>query len=325
MPKSSSASKTLATFFVVLMTIASIAVYSNWKDSSVKAPGNVSALLELGGELSKEKKFDEAKEKFERALEIAPSDANANTAYADLLIELGDFELAGKHLATALQSDSNHLDSLTKMGHLQSSLGNFEASAKCYETAVLNSPNDEDLQSCLIASLIRGGNLSDAERFSHANLELRSNSAKANVDYASVLVAMSENAKAIEYCEKAIALNAGLSTAHATLATLEADPEKAMRHISKAIELEPLSPDYNQTLGDMLMQTNPQEAVAKYETALKSTPNSVEILLKLGAAWDACGRPSKGIPYLERVTELMPDWEEARQSLEMLRRENPKP
>jgi len=295
---------------------------SVWKDTLIKAPNNVSVWVGLGGILAKEKKYQEAREHFVRALEVAPSDSNANASYAGLSIELGEYELAGKLLTTALQSNASNLDAITNMGHLQSRIGNFEAAAKYFEAAVLSSPNDEELQSCLIASQIRGSNLSDAERLSHTNLKLRPNSAKANVDYASVLVAMSENTKAIEYCEKAIALNKGLSTAHATLATIEPDSVKAMQHMAKAIELEPLSSDYNRTMGDMLMQTDPSAAIEKYETALRSDPNSVEILLRIGAAWDACGQPAKGIPYLERVTKLMPDWVEARQSLEALRRAN---
>jgi len=298
---------------------------SVWKDTLIKAPHNVPVWVGLGGILAKEKKYEEAREYFVRALELAPSDSNANASYAGLLIELGDYELAGKLLVTALQSNASNLDAITNLGHLQSRIGNFDAAAKCFEAAVLSFPNDEELQSCLIASQIRGGNLSDAERLSHANLELRPNSAKANVDYASVLVAMAENTRAIEYCEKAIVLDERLSTAHATLATIEPDTVKAMQHMAKAIELEPLSSDYNRTLGDMLMQIDPKEAIGKYETALKSDPNSVEILLRLGAAWDACGQPAMGIPYLERVTKLLPEWVEARQSLEMLRRANPKP
>ena len=96
-----------------------------------------------------------------------------------------------------------------------------------------------------------------------------------------------------------------------------------MRHITRAIELEPLSSDYNRAMGDMLMQSNPKDAINKFEIALKAEPNSVELLLKIGAAWDAVGQPEKGIPYLERVTKLMPEWVEARQSLDMLRRANP--
>ena len=298
---------------------------SVWKDTLIKAPRNVSVWVGLGGILAKEKKYEEAREHFAQALEVSPSDSNANASYAGLLIELGEYELAGKHLSTALKTNAGNLDAITNMGHLQSRLGNFSAASKCFEAAIQNAPNDEELQSCLIASLIRGGNLSDAERFSHANLESRPDSAKANVDYASVLVAMAENAKAIKYCEKAIALNESLSTAHATLSTIEPDAGKAMRHITRAIELEPLSSDYNRAMGDMLMQSNPKDAINKFEIALKAEPNSVELLLKIGAAWDAVGQPEKGIPYLERVTKLMPEWVEARQSLDMLRRANPKP
>ena len=68
------------------------------------------------------------------------------------------------------------------------------------------------------------------------------------------------------------------------------------------------------------------EAVKHFEIALKADADNVEVLLKIGAAWDASGHPEKGLPFLERVTQLLPDWAEARQSLESLRQtiEQPK-
>ncbi len=298
---------------------------SVWKDTLVKSPRNVTVWVGLGGLLAKEKRYAEACEHFERALEIAPNDSSANANYAGLLMEMKNYELAGQHLERAFQNNPNNLDAIANMAHLQTRLENFAEAVKYYQAAILGFPNDEELQSSLIASLIRSGSLSEAVTSSHVNLERRPDSAKANVDYASALIASGRNAEAVKYCERAIALDDQLSTAHATLATLETDADKAIERMKRAVWLEPTSFDFNRALGNMLMGTKPLDAIGHFEIALQSEPDSVEVLLKIGGAWEASGYPEKGIPYLERVTQLLPDWVEARQSLEALRRRFERP
>ena len=302
-----------------------VSTISVWKDTLVKSPKNLKVWVGLGGLFAKEKRYDEAREHFVRALEIAPDDSKANANFAGLLIEQREYDLAGKYLERAFQSNPKDLDAITNMGHLQTRLENFSEAAKYYEVAVAVQSKDEELQSCLIGSYIRSGRLSDAERCSLANLERRPKSAGAQVDYASSLIAIGRKDSAIEYCERAIELDAGLSTAYATLAVIVPDPERGMELMARAIAIEPKSFDYNRTMGDMLMATKPMEAVLYYETAIQSDPDSIEVLLKIGSAWDACERPENGIPYLERVTELLPDWVEARESLKMLKQSVNKP
>ncbi len=298
---------------------------SVWKDTLVKSPRNVTVWVGLGGLLAKEKRYAEACEHFERALEIAPNDSSANAYFAGLLIEMKNYELAGQHLERAFQNNPNNLDAIANMAHLQTRLENFAEAVKYYQAAKLGFPNDEELQSSLIASLIRSGSLSEAVTSSHDNLKRRPDSAKANVDHASALIASGSNAEAVKYCERAIALDDQLSTAHATLATLETDADKAIERMKRAVWLEPMSFDFNRALGNMLMGTKPLDAIGHFEIALQSEPDSVEVLLKIGGAWEASGYPEKGIPYLERVTQLLPDWVEARQSLEALRRRFERP
>ena len=293
---------------------------SVWKDTIVKSPRNLTVLTGLAGILAKAGNYEEADLYFSRALDIAPNDPKANANYAGLLIDRRQYELAGQHLERAFQSDPNDLVAFTNMAHLQNRLGNFDEAVKYYEVAVKGVPKDEDLQSSFVASQIRSGNLLAALSNSQENLKRRSNSAKANVDYASALISLGRGREAIEYCERAIGIDERDSTAYATLATIETNPDKAILQMARAIELEPDSFDFNRSMGDMLMSTKPLEAVKYFETALHSDPDSVEVLLKIGSAWDACGQPEKGLPYLERVTQLVPDWAEARQSLEALRR-----
>jgi protein O-mannosyl-transferase len=298
---------------------------SVWKDTLVKSPKNVKVWVGLGGVFAKEKRYDDAREHFVQALKIAPNDSKANANFAGMLIELREYDLAGQHLERAFQSNPLDLDAITNMGHLQTRLGNFDEAAKYFEKAVDGFPNDEELRSCLVASYIRSGKISEAELCSQSNLDRRPNSAKANVDYASTLIAHGRNEQAIAYCERAIVLDTGLSTAYATLAVIVSDPAKAIELIARAIAIEPMSFDYNRTMGDMLLETKPMDSVKHYEIAIQSDPDSVEVLLKIGAAWHACGHPENGIPYLERVTQLVPEWVEARESLKAIKQSAGRP
>ncbi len=293
---------------------------SLWKDTVAKSPRNLTVLTGLACIYAKERNFDEANLYFARALEIAPNDPKANANYAGLLIEQKEFELAGQHLERAFQSDPNDLDAITNMAHLQNRLGNFHEAVMYYEVAVKGAANDEDLQSSFVASQICSGKLSDALLNSQANLRSRPNSAKANVDYASALIGIGRVSEAIAYCEKAIGIDERLANAHGTLATLETDSGKAIARMTRAIELEPSSFDFHRAMGDMLIATKPEEAVKHFEMALKADADNVEVLLKIGVAWDASGHPERGLLYLERVTQLLPDWAEARESLDLLRK-----
>ena len=298
---------------------------SVWKDTLEKSPRNLKVWVGLGGVFAKEKRYDEARAHFLRALEIEPNDSKANANFAGLLIELREYDLAGTHLERAFQGNPKDLDAIANMGHLQARLENFAEAVKYFDAAVQGLPNDEELQSCLIGAYIRSGKLSEAEFCSQANVNRRPNSAKANVDYASVLIAMGRKETAIEYCEKAIELDVKLSTAYATLAVIVHEPERGIELMLRALSIEPMSFDYNRTMGDMFLETRPASAVKYFEIAIQLEPDNVEVLLKIGAAWDACGSPKKGIPYLERVVQLLPEWVEARESLEALKESVGKP
>ncbi len=312
------------TFVFGLVTFERNKVYESeisvWKDTLVKSPRNVTVWVGLAGLFAKEKRFDEAKAHFTRAIEIAPDDAIANANFAGMLIELKEYDRAGQLLERAFQSDPNCMDAIVNMAHLQMRLGDFAEAAKYYSVAAKGRPRDEALQSCLVTSLIGFGNSTEAERISLGNLGMHPFSARANVDYASALIAGGNSAQAVQYCEKAISIDDNLAAAHATLAMLESTPDKAIMRMKKAIELEPASCEYNRWIADQLLSIDPLDAVRHLEIALQSEPNNIELLLKLGSAWDAGGRPEKGLPYLEKVTRLLPDWSEAREILEQLRR-----
>jgi tetratricopeptide (TPR) repeat protein len=298
---------------------------SLWQDTIAKAPNNLTVMTGLATLFAKEGNNEQAKIHFERALQIAPDDPKTNANYAGFLIAQNQLELAGECLEKAFQSDPNNLDAITNMAHLQNRLGNSQEAIKYYEVAILGTPQDEELQSSLVAMHLGAGDVRKAIAISKSNLEQRPVSAKAHLDYATALLAAGRNSDAIAYCEKAIALDNQLAAAHATLAMLEPNLEQAVARMEEAIELQPGSPEFNLAMGNLLLASEPAKAAGYFETALQSDPDNIEVLLKIGSAWEACGLPEKGVPFLERVTVLLPDWTEAKQMLESLRRRIAKP
>lgn len=297
---------------------------SLWQDTIAKAPNNLIVMTGLATLFAKQGNIDQAKIHFVRALKIDPDDPKTNANYAGFLIDQNQLELAGEYLEKAFQSNTNNLDAnldaITNMAHLQNRLGNFQEAIEYYQVAVLGSPNDEELQSSLVAVHLGAGDVLKAISISKSNLEQRPVSAKAHLDYATALLAAGRNSEAIANCEKAIALDDQLAAAHATLAVLETSQERAVARMAQAIALQPKSHEFNLAMGNLMLATEPAEAAGYFETARQTDPDNIEILLKIGSAWEACGLPEKGLPSLERVTHLLPDWKEAKQMLESLRR-----
>lgn len=196
-----------------------------------------------------------------------------------------------------------------------------QEAVRYYQAATQNDPNNEELQSSLVASLIQDGRLDDAVSLSEAQVQRRPDSARAHADLGASLAGLGRIAEATDHCETAIQLDNQLARAHVTLATLmvERNVEDAILHMEFACALEPNSVEYHRFLANLLTETRPRDAIQHYQTALALSPDDVDLLLRTGMTWDACGERAKGLPFLERVTELLPNWVEAKQALETIR------
>lgn len=76
--------------------------------ASVFSQADVKSIVDLGNDLVKLKRFDEAMEKFDEALDYLPSYAPALDGKANLLIILEDFKGAGKIIEDAIKKNSDY-------------------------------------------------------------------------------------------------------------------------------------------------------------------------------------------------------------------------
>lgn len=294
---------------------------SLWTDTLDKSPRNVEVWIGLGGIFAKEKNVAEATRCFTSALAIEPDNAKANAAYAGLLIERGQYTQAKEHLEKALAKDPTDRDAVINMGHLLSLTGDYAEAQAYLEAGVQADPNDEELQTALVVNLSYLGLRDEALQRAEANLQRRPNSARAHTDLAAALITFDHKDAARRYCQKAIELDESLARAHATYAVALAPQHlaEATKHMARAVELEPGSAEFQLAMGNLLMTTQPSAAVRYYQAALEVSPDNIEALLRLAMALDAVGMPEKGLPYMERVTKLMPNFLEAQEMVKAMR------
>ena len=100
------------------------------------------------------------------------------------------------------------------------------------------------------------------------------------------------------------------------------DKERAIRHYREAVWLSPEEGTYLKNLADLLYVEADQadEAIAIYLKLLKNSPKDTETLLNLGVISEGVGQPAEAETFYQRVLEIEPWNQGARERITELRR-----
>mgnify|MGYP001245913332 CR=1 FL=1 len=114
------------------------------------------------------------------------------------------------------------------------------------------------------------------------------------------------------------------AVAHNDLAAVSyqlGDCEQALRHYREAVRLQPDEAVYLKNLADLLyVETDGiEEAISIYLKLLEKSPRDVETLLNLGIICEGVGQPAEAEMFLQRVLEIEPWNQAARERLKALR------
>jgi len=82
-----------------------------------------------------------AQEEVERALSLNPNSALAHAYYAEVLMDLGDYERALSEARTAVQLDPNLLEAQRSLGYVWENTANYENALEAYLSALRINPN----------------------------------------------------------------------------------------------------------------------------------------------------------------------------------------
>tara|TARA_B100001057_G_C22804424_1_gene932764 strand:+ start:154 stop:1704 length:1551 start_codon:yes stop_codon:yes gene_type:complete len=101
---------------------------------------NTAAYNNLGNVFKTQKKFEEAKDNYSKALEINPTFINAIINLGNLYFELNDFKNATDHYLKAIEIDNKNALAHYNLGLVYQSIGEFENSKKEFEEVLKINP-----------------------------------------------------------------------------------------------------------------------------------------------------------------------------------------
>jgi tetratricopeptide (TPR) repeat protein len=256
-----------------------------WTDVIAQAPWNPRAYNNLGA-LLLDRQPERARQYLERALELAPSYAEANRNFGLLLARQDRLAESREYYLRALSVDPSNVQARL------------------------------DLAACLVPM----GRFAEAASECQAVLQREPGSADAHVNLAAALLGMGRTGEAMSHAREALRWEPRHALAQATLgqALAETAPAEALQQYTTALAIAPDSPDIPVAIANLIGRSRPQEAIAYYQIAVQRNPRNAEAHFNLANTWVRLGFPDRAIPHLRAALLIRPDWKEARENLALL-------
>jgi len=291
-----------------------------------KTPEDSQSYLVLGVILKKQKKNDEARKAFEKALELNPANVVALDQMTDLDLEAKAFSTVHQRADAMLKKEPNSPPAYYIHGRSYVMERNFPAAETALKKAIELDPNLGAPYNLLVAIYVQTNKLPDALK------ELETVLAK-NPQYSPALLTsgiiygqMGDFAKARDSYEKVLALNPNFIPALNNLAYIYSEKlnnlDRAAELARKAHELAPAEPSVQDTFGWVLYrQGKYQEAAELLEQSAAKSPGKGEIQFHLGMANYMMGRLDEARAALEKAVAVPGDFpgkDEAKSRLALL-------
>ena len=295
-----------------LLTWKQTHIYQNmevlWRDTLSKNPDSALAHNNLGTEMHRQGKPQEAIDQWQKVVVLDPnfSEALYNLGKAHHI--KGDLSLAVSELRRSLEL--NPADYLT-YGGLAAALadqGNLEEALHFSRIGISINPDDIEGVVTLGNILEELGRLNEAQAYYRQVLELDSNSYGNYLNLANVLYRIGNMEEAVPHFRKAIALNPELLEAHYNLGNIlgqQGHLEEAQKAFEQAISLDEKLPLPHYGLGIILQRSGQySKAIAAFEQALSLNPKLERAHYFLGEVYDEMGQGQKAILNIRSEEKL---------------------
>ncbi len=261
---------------------------SLWRDNLAKNPDSYVGHLNLGIELFKQRRLDEALEQDQAAVALHPGGDHEQANLGTVLVEKGQYGEAIQHLESALTINPKYADAENSLGLAYFRMGEDDQAIAHYQKALQIKPDSLGIMMNLGSVLKREGRLNDAAQNYRAAAKQFPTEAEPLHRLAGILIQQEQYAPALAVCQK-------------------------------AIKLAPQRADLLLDLGNMYMsQTNYVSAGDYYQQALKLQPDNAGLHYNLGVVRGLEGQPDKERHELEEALRLDPNFSPAQQQLLLL-------
>jgi tetratricopeptide (TPR) repeat protein len=262
------------------------AVFANWRivpHDWMRAVSETNLAVALQGE----GRFDDALDRYQRALALRPE-------YAPAL----------NNMATAYRA-----------------AGRLDEAVTTYRRALAAQPDFPDAQYNLANALLQQGSADEAIGRFESALRSMPDSADVHNNLGTALADKGRAADAIREFQAALALDPASAIAHRNLGSLLAstgDRAGAVDHLRRAVQADPADAGAHYDLGGVLLEAGAfDEAIAELRAAVDRRPDWPEAHNNLGIALGSAGRLPDAIVQFREALRLRPDFPDARRNLEM--------
>jgi arylsulfatase A-like enzyme/Flp pilus assembly protein TadD len=252
-----------------------------------------------------------------RILETEPRSTKALSMQGNFLLDLRRPREAREAFERLLQIHPESYDGLYGLGRALANLGETDAALENLEKARALDPRSPAVYSRLAELEESRGNLAASERWLRQGIEM----APGRILYQDLVDFLLEHDRGAELStvvDEWSGPGADAARSYAQAAMLEArgDTAAAIVELERALELTPADDNVEQALANGLSRSGRyEEAMAHYRAILARTPCYLGALTNLGAAYERSGKVDEGIRAYESAIECDPGYANAYRNL----------
>jgi tetratricopeptide (TPR) repeat protein len=273
----------------------------------------------LGLVLKRIGRISEALVANQKAVEIAPKDAESHYNLGNTLRELGRLDKAEASYNKAIALQPDYTDAHNNVGITLEELGRLEEAEASYRKVTLLQPAYSKAHSNLGNALRELGRLNEAEASCRKAIALQPDFAEFYNNLGNTLQDLSKFEEAEASYSKAIALRADYTEAHNNLGLILKNLdrfEEAEASFSKAIALKPDYYEAHNNFGVALLELGRIEAAeATYRKVIALKPEYAEAHSNYGNTLMKLGRIGEAEASYRKAIALKPDYFEAHSNL----------
>lgn len=290
------------------------AVYADlptlWKSTLAKNPESWLAHNNLGLELVRQGKMDEAIKHYRKALQINPDYEEVHSNLGEVLIQQGQTGEAIVEFHKALQINPSFLEARNNLGVALLQQGHIDEALAQYREALRINPDYSQTHYNLGNAFLGQGRAEDAVAQYREALRINPDNADARINYGNTLLQQGRTDEAFAQFHEALRINPARADVHYNLGVIllqQGREDEAAARFHEALHINPALPEARNNLGLILLQQGrTDDAVAEYHEALRINPSYAEAQNNLGKALLQQGRTNDAIVALDKALELQP-------------------
>ena len=274
------------------------------------SPRSAEILTNYGTYLWSAGQYDRAETLFASALAASPTYFTALLDLGVMATYTGHFARAHEALTAAVEQRPQNMEALYRLACVDEASGQWESAVMRLAQAAKLDPLRADVQKLLAVTAAELGALSDSIAAWDRHLKLAPNDEIARRERAYALTRNGEVKQGIPELEDFAARHPDDPIGHYELgrAVVGADIQQALRHLDKALALNPNYVSALSVRGDVYNQENePESAVTDLELAASLEPESAAILDRLGKTYLALDRTEDAVGAFRKAVALAPE------------------